>query len=244
MQIKRYILLTLFVGAPCALRAHDKEMLFLQANDLYHAGKHADALARYEQVSPKGSATWYNMAASHHALGNIPEAIACLKQARHGASYRQLRRIDGEIIALRAHGESPLEQSWSAWLSENVLRGVQAAPPLALQLLFLLVWYLTLIPWIRTRQRPRHAQLALLMLLAPAIWATYTHQRTLTGVIASGGGSLYVGPDDKFRKLCSIAAADDVVIRGQQAGWYKVSYANRSGWIPQKELVVVTAEQT
>jgi len=245
MYAKRFTLLALSLIAQNLCATGDEQhTLFLQANALYQGGYHAAALEHYERITPKGPATWYNMGACHHAQGNIPEAIACFKRARYGASYQQLRRIEERITFLRAPEQALPEVPWYVVLGRVLLRCTRTTPPLVLQLLFLLLWYVTFIPWIRTRRRPRYTQLALVALLAPAILATYTHQHAVTGIVTTGGGSLYTGPADNFRKLCTIAAADDVVIRGQQPGWYKVCYANRTGWMPEKELMLVTPEQS
>jgi len=246
MCIIRQCIFPLLSLAACSLRAHGDEdhTLFLQANKLYQSGYHAEALERYERISPKGPSTWYNIGICHQAQGNTAKAVACFKRARNGASYRQLRRIDERVAQLRTPEQSAHDMTWYARLPLMMLRGVYAAHPLVLQLLFLLLWYLIFIPWILTGKRPRYTQLTLIVLLAPAILATYTHQHTVTGVVAAGGGSLYAGPAENFRKLCTIAAADDVVIRDQQPGWYKVCHANRTGWMLEKELMLVTSEQS
>jgi len=245
MRIPHLIfLLTSVTIASVSSTEPDAQMIFQRANNLYRAGKYADALQQYEQVSPKGTVTWQNMSTCHHALGNIPETIACLTRAQYGASYHELYHIDKKIAQLRASDGTPPEESWLAQFYNAMLHAVYAAPPMALQLIFLLLWYMTLIPWIRRRRRPHFAQLALMALLAPAILATYTRQHTPLGIIATGGGSLYAGPDSCFRKLSTLTQGDSVVVRDKQKEWYKVCHANHTGWVPAQELLIITPEQT
>jgi len=223
--------------------AADQQLLFQQANDLYHAGNYTEALDRYGKINPKGHATWYNMGLCQKQLGTIAEARACFERARYGAGYYALKEIDTQIEQLRP-SDNNASPTWYAQIYSIMLRATQAMPPLAPQLLFLVTWYLLFIIWLWYRRRPTIAHIALLLLLVPIIATTYRRQRDTIGIIACGGGSLHTGPGDSFRTVCAIAEGDSVVVQEKHSGWYKIGHAQRIGWLPEKEIVLVTPEQT
>jgi len=227
------------------LRAElDDHTRFLRANTFYQVDRPQDALEQYVQIPNKGHAVWYNMALCHKRIGNYIEAISCFMHARRGAGFIQQREIDMHIAQLQKERGITPDKSQSQRFITPIMHAAHTIPPVALQLLFLLLWYLTLIPSAWVRKRIRSTQLILLCLLAPLLVATYTHQNTTTAVVSPGGSTLFVGPNEAFRTICSLKEGEELTVRDQRTGWYKVCQAGTTGWVPEKNIVVITPEQT
>jgi len=217
--------------------------LFLRANYLYEHGEISQALAAYQEVSPKGSATWYNMGVCWYRQGNDAQALACWLQAEYTASFKELRMIAHAIDMVRSKRGGEQHAGLLVRFG-HVVRLYVRALPLALIQLLLLLGLCLLFFCSKWWYYGKHGKGILLgascmtLVALGNLFFLYQEQHGRRGVIVAQA-PLYSGPNVQFHEQGALVCATEVAIQKTQGSWYKVAHNDSTGWVTADAIVVV-----
>ncbi|MDP3888938.1 MAG: hypothetical protein Q8Q25_00130, partial [bacterium] len=139
----RKIILIVTIMVPCflvtLLRAQNDEEQFLRAHQEYMNGRYEQALALYQSIENKGSATWYNVGNCHYHMNNYPQALACWYRAQCGASSKECDAIMHNINEV--HNRTDSSELKTMHIIHWFAKPFSHFSLFILQLLFLGSWY-------------------------------------------------------------------------------------------------------
>lgn len=212
--------------------AHSSRSIVARASAAYQNEDFEIAKKEYASLSSKGPGVWFNLGNCEYELGNYPEAIIAWKRAQGGASCNLLHRIDTQIID--AYEKAGVAYKQSATFS-FLDWGVRCIHPFFLQFLFLLCWYLLWILIITPRQIPfktiYYVILGVLIACSGLFLMRYYTLNVYRSALVVKRGQLLVGPHEQYDALNELSLLQDVQIREERPGWYKVATNDQMGWV-------------
>ncbi|MCB9492917.1 MAG: tetratricopeptide repeat protein [Epsilonproteobacteria bacterium] len=261
-KLYQILLLILFATAiqplqPLHAKPNANEKLFSQANGLYKKGDYDSAYQLYAKISPKNAKVNYNMGNCEYKRGNYGAALAFWRRAEKewGVFGREelLHNIDF-LKKVIAHNKSDLEHetcdgqalhghdSFLGSMTSSARSLLRSMPLFSLQVAFLFFWLLFLAA-LHFLQRRRKFVLSTCCLFLAASGALvglkYGIDYKQQGIVVIKKGNLLSGPGDNFHVIGSLCEAQEVVIDGISDEFYKVKINNQTGWIAQKNVILI-----
>jgi len=225
--------------------AQTPKKVFLQANKLYTQKKYKNALELYGSVNEEGKkyapAVWYNMGNCAYRLGNYAQAIVYWSKSKKGAFLSQLSSIDYNIVlAHEALGVSPINTLW-----EKTKDIIGLFSLLLLQLMFLLIWFLSFILFFLAKKVSGlllrillWANIGFTILFGAALGVKY-YTLAYRQAIVKTETSLFVGPNQQYDQIGKLSVADKVMVQKVDKKWYKITYNGVTGWVLSDNVEVM-----
>lgn len=210
--------------------------LFLNANLLFHAGKHQDALKLYEAL-PESWAVAYNKGHCHYAAQEYPEAIRCWYKAYRagGFSYVEVDILKHCSLAYEQLGITnkciPEFSSFDKMLLKKSL--------FFWQLIFLLVFliFCTLVT-ISSKRMMIGICFVFLITIGIILVRYYCIHQPNMAVIRNSIESM-AGTSMHFNKVGLIERGMLATVLDQKTDWVLVSAEGIQGWIPASCIIYV-----
>ncbi len=237
----RYLCIIFLVMPFFSFAAKNNQELFLQAVQLQQDKKYSEAIARYEQIHPKGRAVLYNMGLSYYALNQLPYALAYLERAQRNAPSHDYALIASHITAITKQLGKPAVASF--WFT-SLARWVSGISLLWLQLVWLLLWFFF---WWRFNALQKNRRRLLLFTLWGILFAVCsvglfvkaTLQRYTGGVVIEKEVLLRAGPQKEYDVVGTLSSSDQVVVKKKVDNWYLVTAGAYKGWVPADTIIVI-----
>lgn len=232
------------LGLALPLVANNQET-FLRANELYKAGDYKQSLVAYESMQMQGSAVWLNIGNCLYQLDQYPQALVAYKRALKGATPTQYRTSVAYQHAVLQKLGKKVELSWWDTIVLAIRARTAGISVYVLQLLFLLLWFI--LSWLIIRSARGFWYKILIMVAGifvffngMVLYDTYSiRTRQVAIVFSKEQLSVFSGPDERYHVLGTLAYAQEVVVEDTIAGWYKIRYDNKVGWVPDYVLLCV-----
>ncbi len=233
------ITLILLCSAGNAL-AQTARSIASQAAIAYQSGDFESAARLYSSMKNKGPGVWFNRGNCLYELEQYPEAIVAWKRAQQGASFNLLHRIDHQMMSAYEKAGIPLEQSATASFLDW---GARCIHPFFLQLLFLLCWYLAWLLIITQRyvrfKSLYYVLLGLCIVISGAFLFIHYTQYLYKSAVVVKKSSLLAGPNEQYDVVKQLEILQDVHIRDERPGWYKVATHDQMGWVASDKIETV-----
>jgi len=211
-----------------------------QAATAYQADDFESAARLYGSIKNKGPGVWFNSGNCHYELAQYPEAIVAWKRAQQGASFNLLHAIDHQMSGAYEKAGIPFEPSLIVSFLDW---GARCIHPFFLQLLFLMSWYLL---WllIISKRRIRlkniyYALLGILIVISGAFLLMHYTQYLYKSALVIKKGPLLAGPHEQYDVVKELSLLQDVQIRDERPGWYKVATHDQMGWVAADTIETV-----
>ncbi len=223
------------------LGAHNNQELFLKANQLYDQKDYKKAFLVYESIKNKGSAVWYNMGHCCYMQEEFVKALLFYKRAAKSASMpfyaeiqEQIKKIESEKLGL-LHEQS--------WISDFVRMTAHRLSLFISQLIFLLIWFLFCFFIAKIIIGRRYFIVSILLLALVCIGGILKSkylEHTTRYALVMQDGSFFVGPSDKLAVIGNLKRGQEVIIKAEKEGWYKIEVGqNTFGWLPHDAVIEI-----
>lgn len=213
-----------------------EEELFLRANKCYEQDCE-QALALYQSMQHKGQAVWYNMGNCFYRLGDYPQACFCWKKAERGATHREFCDIARNQSELAHTLGKSVTNNWWYPLYWFICSCVSGASLFALQMFFLLCWYLLFTIGRYSKKMLMVFMVSVLMMIGLGLGVKYKEISDCVAIVVKPT-SVFAGPDTNYHALAQLDAADQVVVQEEKDGWYKIKHPAGMGWIVAEAVLV------
>ena len=223
--------LSLFlVGLIGSLHAARERETFLKGNKLMREGNVQEALKEYTEITHKGPTLWYNIGVCNYQQENFLTALIAFRHAERGASSNNLKCIMNAVEQV----QNKLGQPHDTTTIVRLKKYSSYFSLFWLQILCIALWWLSLgVMWNRKKYKP----IFMLVLWILFLWSLFTvisvwwvNSRNY-GIVLNES-SLFTGTSTEFHEVGKVAKADQVTIKNQNDGWYKVKADKVTGWIP------------
>lgn len=93
--------------------------------------------------------------------------------------------------------------------------------------------------FILVRHKIKYLLLAILCVTAVwLLWRTNAQSRTIA-LVSRDHVSLFAGPSEGYHEVATCRALDEVIVRCQLSGWYKVWHNGREGWVKSSDMIII-----
>ncbi len=219
---------------------------FIKANRLYEEGQYLEAAALYQQLIQKGHPTpalYFNLGNAYLKSGQIGWARACYWLAREAAPRDPDIHMNWRLLEQQA-GPEPV--TWwhrflrpSRWLSLNEWILVAAA------FVWIILGLFALIQW-RPSAKPRCRRWLQLSLIGGVLaflgllMSLCDHYGISRGVVVTEKAEIKRGPIEESQVFYTLSNGAMVKVIDRQFDWWQVTDPNgRTGWLPEKQLVLL-----
>ncbi|KKQ49748.1 MAG: hypothetical protein US69_C0002G0023 [candidate division TM6 bacterium GW2011_GWF2_38_10] len=239
----------LFPNMACATNYRE---IFFQANDLFKEGKYEEAYDLYEKIPNKSSHVHYNLGVCAYKLGKKGYALVHWRRAeKDWGFFNRAELINNIDLVLKKEtpydgndtktpGEFTKERLNN--FSNKIVSAVRATPLLRLQLLFLFLWifaFVYLRYWYRQRQKFLIVIVFFAIIISGMLLVVrYNFDLRQHGVVVTNSVVLYSGPGDNYQKLTTLTETNQVLIKGESDGFYKVKQKGIIGWLDKKTVLL------
>jgi len=222
---------------------------FSQANARYKEGKFAQAMELYQQIPNKSALVNYNLGNTAYKLEQYGFALLYWKRAekRWGLGSRselidnitllqeKMRMLRGDEMEQR----SPIALTMIK-IKNLLISWTRSIPLFVLQFLFLLLW-LFLFLYIRFLYKKRKKVVigtlfGLIAFFGIILAARYNIEAQTYGIVTTGQAPLLSGPGTTYQTLMNLHQAQQVVIKKESDGYYKIRALKRTGWINKEHV--------
>ena len=239
-MIKRILFLSALVGA--GLLSADPQQICVQAKALYAKKEYTRALELYQSVEPKNSAIWYNIGNCLYKQGDHMNALVHWARASSGASSDL--RDDIACNIMRVHEKIGTTESSQASSLQDVNTVFTKIPLVIVQLLFLLIWFLSIFYFIKNGRRGKNYRFVLgcmyiaLVMVAGMITVNYVGSNKRIALVMKDA-PLFAGPNEHYNRMAVLQKAACVGVAHMRDGWAKIEYQNQVGWVAADSVAIV-----
>ncbi len=247
----RFFLLSMIVV--CAL-AHPvvssipPQELYLQAHELYKAGKFDKAYENYQQIPNKSAYVNYNLGNCAYKLGKYGYALLYWKRAEaHWGVFNRsellhnIELVKKRLAELSQNNEDQPRSSIGIWAEKcksAVISLMQSIPLLYLQLIFLFVWIsLFVIRRCPVERSLKYATIPLVFVvgtLCSMLAMKYGFRFMKHGIVVASQATVRSGPGETFQVLMNVREGDEGTIKAMASDYYKVAFNGKIGWISKQ----------
>lgn len=220
---------------------------FLQGNKLYRAELYQEALNKYERVSCKGPAVWYNIGNCLYKLGIFSYALAAYKSAYIGATLLQRAAIDHNIGRVCVRMGIEKSELLNYRVQEEIVNKVSGVPFFIWQLLFILILFGAVHALKKRNESVHYKVLFVLMvvfigMVISILFLHYTNIGKLSGIAVKPEVIVYAGPGTGYdiRAQVSMGSQMDIIVAKDD--WYKIVFNGTKGWVNKNNLVVLATD--
>lgn len=236
-----FLLFSCMVTSRCS--ALSDEQLFRNGNEQYAQGDYAVALTAYEAMQKKGPAAWYNMGNAAYRCGQYAHACLYWLRAEKGALPAQQILINHNMMVLRKKLDERQTYTYRDRFKSVCDCAVRVIPLLALQVLFLSVWWLLCI--IAQMRRRRGVLIIMIMMLlinglvGGMIIMKYFQLTCRRGIVMQSAATLFAGPQNHYHSIGQALQASECIILESRVSWHKVCNDRHIGWVSADDIMVV-----
>lgn len=252
IMVRLLVVLCVSILVPNMACATNYREIFFKANDLFKEGKYEQAYDLYEKIPNKSSRVHYNLGVCAYKLGKKGYALAHWRRAEKdwGLFNRVelLNNIDLVLSKDAAHdGDKDTASAVTPKerldrFSNKIVSAVRATPLLWLQLLFLFLWifaFVYLRYWYKQRQKFLIVIVFFAIVVSGMLLAIrYNFDLRQHGIVVTQHAAVYSGPGDNYQKLTTFTETNQVLIKGESDGFYKVKQKGVIGWLDKKTVLL------
>lgn len=220
---------------------------FDAANRLYEQGKFTEAVAAYEKLLESGAvspAIYFNLGNAFYKAGKIGNAIAAYRKAELSAPRDPDVRANLRFVRDQIEGPTSPPGRWERWLGRLTLNEWAVLVSVSF---WLWLCFLAAIQF-RPAWRPSLRTLTLLSgsatgILGACLAAALLVDSAKTAVVVTQEAVVRNGPLAQSPTAFVVHDGAELKILDRKNGWYKVSAANRIGWLKQHQVVVLSRKE-
>lgn len=242
IYMKNYLLYVVMWFIFIPMHATSQE-LFLQGNKEYENHNYQLAFDLYEQIKNKGEAILYNIGNCCFALGRYPEALMYWYKTEQSwpapSTFYNIQ--NNKQKAYEALNFYP-EQSTVEYIMQYMTYYLLYLSIFAWQLLFLVIWYMSLffcvVLWYKKRWVRMIVLSVFLCMISFLMIIFYLHYYK-PKAISLAPSVLKVGPDKGFGTKQNIKEGQLVYVQEKQGEWLRVKYDHQEGWVEAHDMVLI-----
>jgi tetratricopeptide (TPR) repeat protein len=218
---------------------------FSAGNQLYAAGKFADAAGSYEKLLQTGAtspALLFNYGNAEFKAGHLGKAIAAYQRAAQITPRDTELRANLSFVRNQVQGVTLRESRWQNWVGTLTLNEGAVLTAVLLWLTFALLTARQLRPaWI-PRLKNATWIIAGLTILSSAVLGLQAanHFSNSTAVVTADNVTILSGPFDDAQTVFPARDGAEFSVLDRHDGWVQVADgAGKSGWLPVKQVEVL-----
>jgi len=244
IQALRWLALFSLLAGVLPVRAEAPASAFDAANNLFYAGKFAEAASAYEALIQSGQsspALFFNLGNARFKSGQIGRAIAAYRRAEQLAPRDPDLRANLRFARNQTQGPTLISSRWQQWLRELTLNEWTLLASLSLWLWFLL---LALVQWRPELGRPLRGYLAVLAIAALflsgcLVAAGYERHSTRTAIVIAPDAAVRRGPLEESANAFTVHDGAELQILDQKGDWLQISTdPQRIGWLRRDQVLL------
>lgn len=229
----------LLIFKPLSASLADIELFGVAQNE-FENGNIKEALDKYQDITIKGAAVWYNMGVCHHALKNYAYALLSWRRAQKSVPYNLWMLCEKNICSIK---NESLDGRLAYIVKLIHANFVKRFGLLFVQLLFLLCWSLLLIIGYRlcvTRKWLILIFISLIFIFSSMLLISdWYYKKNLHAIIIPSQVIIYAGPDITYHPVGQLQGLDEIVVEEQKDTWYKIHCLGSHGWIQKDTCEIV-----
>ncbi len=225
--------------------------LFNKANNLYKSSEYNKALKLYKSIPNKSHYVNYNMGNCAYNLEQYGYALLYWRRAESNWGLFNKKELLDNIKLVKEklnlnnsfiNEQNPIARVIIS-LKNRLFCILKAIPIITIQLIFLFLW-LFLFIYIRFLYKKRKKLtigilFALIAFFGMVLVIKHSIESKKYGVILNSNTRLLSGPGDKYQELIKLRKGEELTIKKESSGYYKIKSLKRMGWVKKERVGVV-----
>jgi tetratricopeptide (TPR) repeat protein len=215
---------------------------FSAGNQLYAAGKFADAAGSYEKLLQTGAtspALLFNYGNAEFKAGHLGKAIAAYQRAAQITPRDTELRANLSFVRNQVQGVTLRESRWQNWVGTLTLNEGAVLTAVLLWLTFALLIARQVRPALVAGLKNATWIIAGLTILSGAVLGLQAanHFSNATAVVTADNVTVRSGPFDDAQSAFTARDGAEFSVLDRHDGWVQVADgAGKSGWLPVKQV--------
>ena len=237
------ILLAFFCTAK--IFAADAASDFSAANQLYAAGKFADAAVAYEkilQTSGQSPALLFNCGNAEFKAGHLGKAIAAYRRAELLAPRDAELRANLAFVRSRVQGATAQESRWQSWVGSLTLNEGALTTAFFVWAMFALLAVRQVRPALAPKLRSLTRLAVVLAVFSGTVLALQAanHFNSSVAVVTGAEATARSGPFDDAQTAFTVHDGTEMPVLDRHDEWVEVADATgKVGWFSRKQVEVL-----
>lgn len=238
------------LGIMSHLCANHPQENYLQAHELYKAGKFDKAYELYQDIANKTPTVHYNLGNCAYKMGNKGRALLHWRRAEQnwGVTNRyelrhNIKLIKKDLQDQRLENQNA-KQSFIVEIADSlsgaIISLIQGIPLLHLQIFFLCVWFLLFMlkraPIARLSRYVTMPLLCLVMGSGFMLAAKYGLRLRTKAVVVAQKAIVRSGPGESFQQIMTLKEGEEGIIKKTTQDYYKVLFHGNLGWVSSEDV--------